>query len=82
LSWAAICEHLTHEFSEENTKFVFEQISLAEFEVTVPGPAGAKLSVLWRWIDQYGYYGSAKTYVYLEDVSPFHSLGVFDKYSF
>jgi hypothetical protein len=69
MSWTAICEHLTREFSEQNIKFVFEQITLAEFEAIVPSPAGAELSAMWHWIDQYGYYGSDENLIYPKDVS-------------
>jgi NmrA-like family len=72
MSWAAVCEHLTHEFSEQKTEFVFEQISPGEFEAIVPGPAGAELSAMWRWIDGYGYYGNDETFVYPKDVSYCH----------
>jgi hypothetical protein len=69
MSWAAVCEHLTREFSGQKTKFVFEQVSPAEYEAMVPGPAGAELSAMWRWIDEYGYHGNDETNIYPKDVS-------------
>lgn len=69
MSAAALCEHLTREFSEQKIKFVFEQVTPVEFESSIPGPAGPELAAMWQWIDQYGYYGQDDTYVYPKDVS-------------
>ena len=70
MSWTAVCEHLTREFSEQKIKFVFEQVTLTEYEAMVPGPAGAELAAMFQWIDEYGYFGRDETYVYPKDVSP------------
>lgn len=35
----------------------------------IPGPADTELAEMWQWMDEYGYYGVDKTYVYPKDVS-------------
>jgi hypothetical protein len=74
MSWTAVCEHLTREFSEKKIKFVFKQITLAEYEATIAGPAGVELAAMFNWIDEYGYFGSDETYVYPKDVSACHRI--------
>lgn len=64
-----MCEHLTREFADQEIKFVFEQITPAEYEAMIPGPADTELAEMWQWMDEYGYYGVDKTYVYPKDVS-------------